>query len=790
MVDSVSMPATGSATGGGISTVIDRVLFLKQLQALSNRIHSTDRVEEWQLDMAQDICELLQADRMTLYEVDPTGRELVSRIKTGLSQFKDIRLPVDDRSVAGFVGATRQVVNISDVYDSAELRRIAPSMKFLKEVDSVTGYRSRQMLVLPLSLDQQLFGVIQLMNFKGTGAFPQIVQDGARELAQTLSVALRRRRQRPETLRTPWMTLVEDGTLGRVPFETAQRSAREAGRSLQAVLAEDHRLPLGVLGAALSRFYGVAYEPFRENSVKVLDLRHKLRRDFAETQLWLPIDDGPQGLVIVCTDPDHVRNSRMVNNIFPKRPIDYRVTTEAEFGKLLRDFFDDPASSDSVTDLLSGLQDGDETTETGADEVTDASDNELVRLVNRIIVEAHQQGASDIHIEPRPGRAKTIVRLRKDGALINYIEVPAAFRNALVTRLKIMCDLDISERRRPQDGKIKFRRFGPLDIELRVATLPTAGGTEDVVMRILAAGEPLPLDRIGLSPRNHRGLQDCVGKPYGLFLVCGPTGSGKTTTLHSVLHHLNRPETKIWTAEDPVEITQNGLRQVQVNRKAGIDFVTIMRAFLRADPDVIMVGEMRDTETAGTAVEASLTGHLVLSTLHTNSAVESVVRLLDMGMEPFNFADALLGVLAQRLARRVCKDCRQAYQPDAAELEQLLSEYCAELTRTPAWAADPAAARASVAAEWRQYDVDGAITLYRAQGCPACQGTGYRGRIGLHELLVGSDEVKQLIQQSARVPEILACALGQGMRTLKMDGIEKVLQGFTDMKQVRSVCLK
>src|SRR5260370_1177713 len=247
-----------------------------------------------------------------------------------------------------------------------------------------------------------------------------------------------------------------------------------------------------------------------------------------------------------------------------------------------------------------------------------------------------------------------------------------------------MCDLDMSEKRRPQDGKIKFRKFGPLDIELRVATIPTAGGVEDVVMRILAAGEPIPLDKLGVLPANMERLKQCIAKPYGLFFVCGPTGSGKTTTLHSVLGSLNTVDTKIWTAEDPVEITQKGLRQCQMNPKAGLTFATAMKAFLRADPDIIMVGEMRDKDTTGIGIEASLTGHLVFATLHTNSAPESIIPLLDMGIDP----------------------------------------------------------------------------------------------------------IKKPIQEHARVAEIAAVALDEGMLTLKMDGMEKVLQGVTDMAQVRAVCIK
>ena len=296
----------------------------------------------------------------------------------------------------------------------------------------------------------------------------------------------------------------------------------------------------------------------------------------------------------------------------------------------------------------------------------------------------------------------------------------------------------------------------------------------------------------GILPGNLERLKSVVEKPYGLFFVCGPTGSGKTTTLHSVLKYLNTPDTKIWTAEDPVEITQKGLRQVQINRKAGLDFATIMRAFLRADPDIIMVGEMRDKETVSIGIEASLTGHLVFATLHTNSAPESIIRLLDMGMDPFNFADALLGVLAQRLAKRLCAKCKEAYTPGTDEIRAMLTEFCQELLSTTAFRTDPKAGLEAVYADWtKKYTNDkGQFVLYRKAGCEACSGTGYKGRVGLHELLVASDSVKKLIQEKARVAEVLAVALEEGMRTLKMDGVEKVLQGITDLAQVRAVCIK
>jgi type II secretory ATPase GspE/PulE/Tfp pilus assembly ATPase PilB-like protein len=451
--------------------------------------------------------------------------------------------------------------------------------------------------------------------------------------------------------------------------------------------------------------------------------------------------------------------------------------------KLMRD---EPSSIDEVPsnyDEEAGNEFG--------DDVSAAADNELVKLVNKIIVEAYHQGASDIHIEPRPGKQKTKIRYRKDGSLMTYLEVPPNYRQALVARIKIMCDLDISEKRKPQDGKIKFRKFGPLDIELRVATCPTQGGMEDVVMRILAGGKPIPLDTLGLSAHNLKTLKDVVSKPYGLFFVCGPTGAGKTTTLHSVLGYINTPETKIWTAEDPVEITQEGLRQVQMNPKAGLTFAVAMRSFLRCDPDVIMVGEMRDKETVSIGIEASLTGHLVFATLHTNSATESIIRLLDMGMDPFNFSDALLGVLAQRLAKRLCSKCKQAYTPNQDELKALLTEYCEELKHTEQWKKDPKGSYEQIYKEWvKSFGNDkGQFTLYQPVGCEVCNKTGYKGRVGLHELLVGTDALKKNIQDHAHVAEMLATALSEGMRTLKQDGVEKVLLGLTDMHQVRAVCI-
>lgn len=441
---------------------------------------------------------------------------------------------------------------------------------------------------------------------------------------------------------------------------------------------------------------------------------------------------------------------------------------------------DSISSESGINALASKLFDEEKssTAEVNAEPIPE-SDNTLVQLVNKMILDAFKDGVSDIHIETYPGRKNTQVRFRKDGSLTPYLQIPANFRNALISRIKIMAQLDISEKRKPQDGKLDFQQFGPARIELRVATIPTANGLEDIVMRLLAASKPLPMEKLGLNPDAYNTIKKMTERPYGLILVCGPTGSGKTTTLHSLLGHINTPERKIWTAEDPIEISQNGLRQVQVNPKIGLTFATAMRSFLRADPDVIMVGEMRDEETTRIGIEASLTGHLVLSTLHTNSAPESIVRMLDLGMDPFNFADALLGILAQRLAKSFCPKCKEAYEPDAAELESLAAEFVENTDREAS----------EVLQQWQQQHADQKFTLYKAKGCKSCNNTGYRGRVGLYELMTVTPEIKRMIQKRALVSEITQQALASGMYTLKQDGINKVLSGSTDIMQVRAVCV-
>jgi len=441
------------------------------------------------------------------------------------------------------------------------------------------------------------------------------------------------------------------------------------------------------------------------------------------------------------------------------------------------------AAKDLAVNLMAG---SDSAANEPEGDVVSESDNTLVRLINSLIEEAIAQKASDIHIETQPAPKAVCIRLRLDGELKRYLDVESRFRYALVARIKIMAGMDISEHRKPQDGKIDFARFGGTKTELRVVTVPTANGLEDVVLRLLAGSKPIPVDAIGLNPRDLMQLRRMAQKPYGLILVCGPTGSGKTTTLHSLIADINTESRKIWTAEDPIEITQDGLRQVQVNARIGWTFAAAMRTFLRADPDVIMIGEMRDEETARIAVEASLTGHLVLSTLHTNSAPESVGRLLEIGLDPFNFSDSLLGILAQRLVRRLCRACVSSRPATEDELVALATQYLEGVQHVDE--RDVAAQIERWRVEFGQDDAQGGRHLRTfiqgGPGCKACDGRGHKGRLGIYELMLNDEAIRHHIRHRASATEIRETALKAGMKTLRQDGIDKVIQGLTDLPEV------
>lgn len=672
---------------------------------------------------------------------------------------------------------------------SQPLGRVCVSLGFVSEADLATvlvKHRHRlqlgELLVhLGLIEIDQLHKVLEHQkkshSKKKLGAL--LIEMGLIDDASLIRTLYKQSQQsNPPVKRTggKFAALIISGRLQPHELEAIIKKAERERRPVENVLMEEKELTKVELGTALSAYYQCPFQDYDEKLMIAPECVSGINPNYLKTNYWIPLRVTDKTIDVLIDDPHAHDRIQDIKRLFPNKRIKCLVGLREDILQYVNSFSTNQSGTlvrESVASILGQLDSQDEDPTESKDEFfISENDSAIVRLVNQVITDAWKQGVSDIHIEPEGNQRETRIRFRVDGQCFEYLRVPAVYRRALVSRFKIMANLDISERRKPQDGKIRFQLADRI-IELRAATVPTAGvGNEDIVLRVLAAEEPIQLPKLKMTARNLKEFRNVLDKPYGMILCVGPTGSGKTTTLHSALGAINVPSRKIWTAEDPVEVTQPGLRQVQVNPKIGFNFAAAMRAFLRADPDVIMVGEIRDHETAEIAVEASLTGHLVLSTLHTNSAVETVTRLLEMGIDRFNFADSLLGVLAQRLARTLCSACKVPYHPTRNEYDDLARGFGEE-----------AFARLGI-------DYNDEFKLHRGKGCETCRDTGYKGRIGLHELLLVTEEIKKLIHARATVAELLKGALAQEMTTLLQDGVLKVLQGYTDYAQVRAVATR
>ncbi|MFZ1036539.1 MAG: GspE/PulE family protein [Smithella sp.] len=745
----------------------------KELLDITNRIHAAQNIKQILVDLKSGILNLFNANSITIYVVDKLRNEIYSMFLAG-TQLKEIRLPINNKSIAGYVANTGAVINIENAYNQKELKNIEAELTFDESWDKKTGFKTRQILAAPIYNSNQLMGVIQIINKKiGEGKFSEEEIGLALEIAEVLGVAFYNQQRFVRHRKTRFDYLLSHDLIKEDELENAWKESREKKESIENFLMQKHKISKDDIGHAFEEFYNCRFIKYNEKIPIPGHLIKNLKKNFLRRELWVPLEMIGDKIHVLMDDPSNLIKKDTIESLLKTKQVKYDVALEDDIIKYINLFFNIPDEEHSFTEIL-GRMEGEEAAaedEEGGEAVTD-SDSVIMQLVNKIINDAYVRRASDIHVEPNVGRKNVEIRFRVDGDCALYQTVPFSYRAAIISRIKIMSNLDITVKRMPQDGKIKFRRNTGEEIELRVATIPTQGGVEDVVMRILAKGETMPIEDMALTPRNYKELVNIISKPYGMILCVGPTGSGKTTTLHAALHHINRPDKKIWTAEDPVEITQYGLRQVQVQSKIGFDFAAAMRAFLRADPDVIMVGEMRDFETARTGVEASLTGHLVFSTLHTNSAPETIVRLLDMGIDPLNFADALLGILAQRLVRTLCKSCKEQYHPTKEEYDEIAESYGREdfdKLNVP-------------------YNED--FKLYKPMGCSSCNGTGYKGRLGIHELLVGTDNIKRMVQKHETVEVMREQARKEGMTTLLQDGILKALKGSTDFMQVRRVCIK
>jgi len=528
-----------------------------------------------------------------------------------------------------------------------------------------------------------------------------------------------------------------------------------SGEALEELLLRDYKVSTFSLLTAKARAFQL--KPFHAANFMVTDRAfEKLDKEFCQNNKVLPIGEVADHYVVALGSPF---NLRLVGQIQEKVRLKVSVVLALEnvIELALKD--NQEVSSVGFKDVVDAFGPDMELSEQQLnDEELEEESAPIVVLANRIIEDAYYSGASDIHIEP--GEKDVRVRIRIDGVCHEKLKLPHKAAGALLARLKVMSNLDIAERRLPQDGRIVFKQFNKkaIDIDLRVATAPLNHG-EGAVMRILDKQKStLPLTALGYSDENLAKYRELIRRPYGMVLHCGPTGSGKSMTLYSALNEINTPDLVIRTAEDPIEYTLPGINQMQMQKKIGLTFASALRAFLRQDPDIVLVGEIRDLETAQIAVEAALTGHMLFSTLHTNDAPSTVARLTDMGIEPFMISASLVCVCAQRLMRRLCKNCRQQYIPEGNEAEIL--------QRAIGWSGP----------------------IYRAAegGCPSCGGSGYKGRIGIHELMAISEDLVKAINQRANTSELKRIAMADGMKTLHQDSMLKVKAGITSMAEAIS----
>ncbi|MFT4927078.1 MAG: type II secretory ATPase GspE/PulE/Tfp pilus assembly ATPase PilB-like protein [Phenylobacterium sp.] len=735
--------------------------FYKQLLELFKKIHDSHRFADVLPTLENDILSLFDAQRMTIYQRNRFSRDIVSRFKTG-DEIKEIRLPIGPQSLAGYVALSLRPLLLKDAYDEDALKTIHPKLKFARRYDKATNFRTKSVLIVPIQDNGVLLGVIQFINRKDGTAFGE--QD-ARKAIEMSSLLAQKFRYELGGTKAPFDYLYHLGAVVKEQLEFIHQETKLDDQLRK--LIDDYKVSKELIGLSLEVYYQVPFLSHDEAKYHVHVSNDKLNLNYLQKNNVVVIADANEEPIILMAEPNdgdlllEIESATGIVNysicVGVPEDINRYLGTQlpsasniGEMGDILGEIEDDLMVDDSMTD------------DDGLNEEAPA----VVKLVNRILHDAVQIDASDIHIEPAKGKNPTQVRMRVDGVCQKVIEIPASHQPATAARIKIMSRLDIAEKRLPQDGKFTVK-LGQHAVEVRVATIPTVFG-EGIVMRILATGGAMPFESLCLSTINDTMLRRLIKHPHGILLVVGPTGSGKTTTLHAVLGELNTPEKKIWTAEDPVEITQPGLQQVQMNNRIGFDFATALRAFLRADPDIILIGEMRDKETAHAGVEASLTGHLVLSTLHTNSAPETITRLLDIGLDPVNFADAIIGILAQRLIRTLCKSCKEAYSPEPKEVDFILRHYGKEYID-------------ELNIDWDT------LQLHRAKGCAKCNETGYKGRVGIHELLPISSENRNNIYSSATVEVIAKQGIKDGMRTLVQDGIVKVVTGMTDFKQLQTI---
>ena len=759
--------------------------FHKSIQSITNRINDTDTLKEIFIDIKEDIRQLFNINILTIYTVDRLNKEIYS-MRLEDSTIKEIHLPINDSTIAGHAANTKMMIHINDAYNEREIRKIHEHLSFDRNLDKKMGIVTGQVMAIPIMHNGTILGVMEIMNKKGGDKIDDYRQIFLDEICNALGNTFVTDENEPNQSRDDKLDyLIEHGLVTEAEMQKAWKKALDQEELIENILMRKYNVYREDIGKALAEYYHCQFISFNDRLPIPHDLLKNIKKKHLQNLLWVPLNKIDGKINVVVDDPVNIVKRETIEGLLKTKTIKYSVSLTEDILKYIDLFY----SSDEVevevevekekdkkdyipiAEFRTKLETEKKTIKDENIEVIKQTPDTIEQLADKIINEAHSRLASDIHIEPNTDTNNIEIRFRIDGVCLLYQTLPYSFLDALISHIKVISSLDPSVKGIPQEGKIRFNKPAGGEIELRVAIIPTQGGVEDVVMSILAKGTIIPLEVIGLSKRHYWELLKLLEQYQGMILFTGPTGSGITTTIHACLGNINTPEKKIWTAEAPVEIKQHGLRQVEIQPQIGLNFAKAVRLFLNADPDVIMIGGIPGFETARICVETSLNGHLVLGALTTKSATETIVRLMDMGVDPVNFAEGLLGILAQRLVRTLCKKCKEAYHPSKEEYKELAEVYGNEYF------------------ERLNLSYSNDLELYRPKGCDDCDQTGYAGRMGIHELLIVSRNIKRMIQRREDVEFIQQAALAEGMTTLLQDGIIKAIQGHTDVNQIRRICI-
>ncbi|MDR3502186.1 MAG: ATPase, T2SS/T4P/T4SS family [Legionella sp.] len=767
------------------------------LQSLLEVIQQAPDIRSIKRTLYKQILDVFQVEMAAIFLVDIRKQELVSWILLPGDSLEKIVTPIGTNSIIGYVALKKQPVNLRNPYDFRELRRIDSELNFSDSYDKKVNIRSKQILAIPIVHNNTLMGVFELINKRNDTDFTYQDQNKVNEFAGVLAAAFFTYSIFGKQTPPKYESLLAQKLLSRKELEQGLAKATELGEDPETVLMNNFQIPRLKMGKLLAHFYSTSFVDLEkvDNIPKKLIQRKNI--DYFEKEELVPLSLNDEKLIVAVKNiEDQTLTSTIREQVSGVNQVELVFAFQGDirsFWKRTRArYFSSsngvseerlPSFDTSLFDLLEANKPQEKVKEKRVTVVErrvkpekceenndDINEPPVVQLVNEIIEGGYSSQTSDIHIEPYGLEENGEVRYRIDGVCSNALKIPQQYVRQVIDRIKSLASLKRAERTRPQDGKIKFTTSEGKEIELRVATIPTVNSNEDIVLRILPTSKPLPLLDKLMPSRLLAPFKEIIEQEQGIILVVGPNASGKTTTLHSVLNHLNTPEKKIWTAEYPLEIKQYRIRQVQVDPLMNYTFADALRVFLRADPDVIMIGDMQDLQTAVIAIDAALNGHLLLSSLPANSAAEGIIHCLNIGLDPLHLAAALHGVLAQRLVRTLCEHCKEPYHPERAEYDRLFESYGISFFD-----------HINV-----MYSDD--LVFHRANGCHICNDSGYHGRTGLFELLVVNPIIRKLIMKRAPLSEILEEAMINDMTLLLQEGIQLVFKGTIDSKELMSVC--